>query len=48
MFKNISGVTIYVKDEKAKVFIEKQALDCNVLVKNGGEENEYFNINWSI
>lgn len=33
MFKNVSGSTIYVKDEKAKAFIEKQAPDCTVLVK---------------
>ena len=33
MFKGISGSTIYVKDEKAKAFIEKQAPDCTVLVK---------------
>lgn len=33
MFKNIEGSTIYVKDEKAKAFIEKQAPDCTVLIK---------------
>ncbi|MGN1370824.1 MAG: BspA family leucine-rich repeat surface protein [Candidatus Coprovivens sp.] len=33
MFKGISGSTIYVKDEKAKAFIEKQAPDCVVLIK---------------
>ena len=33
MFLNHEGTTIYVKDEKAKVFIEKQAPDCIVLVK---------------
>lgn len=33
MFKNVSGSTIYVKDEKAKAFIKKQAPDCTVLVK---------------
>ena len=34
MFKNIVDVTIYVKDEKAKAFIEKQAPDCTVLIKD--------------
>ena len=33
MFYNIKGSTIYVKDEKAKAFIEKQAPDCTVLIK---------------
>lgn len=33
MFKNIEDSTIYVKDEKAKAFIEKQAPDCTVLIK---------------
>lgn len=33
MFKGVSGSTIYVKDEKAKAFIEKQAPDCTVLIK---------------
>lgn len=33
MFKNIEGSTIYVKDEKAKAFIEQQAPDCTVLIK---------------
>lgn len=33
MFKGIKGTTIYVKDEKAKLFIEKQAPDCTVLIK---------------
>lgn len=33
MFKNLSGATIYVKDEKAKAFIEPLAVDCTVLVK---------------
>ena len=33
MFKGVTGSTIYVKDEKAKAFIEKQAPDCTVLIK---------------
>lgn len=33
MFLNHNGTTIYVKDEKAKAFIEKQAPDCIVLIK---------------
>lgn len=33
MFKNIEGSTIYVKDEKAKAFIEPLAIDCTVLIK---------------
>lgn len=33
MFKNIADATIYVKDEKAKSFIEKQAPNCTVVIK---------------
>lgn len=33
MFSGITGSTIYVKDEKAKAFIEKQAPDCTVTIK---------------
>lgn len=33
MFYNNQDITIYVKDEKAKAFIEKQAPDCTVLIK---------------
>lgn len=33
MFKGIVGSTIYVKNQKAKSFIEQQAPDCIVLIK---------------
>jgi hypothetical protein len=34
MFRNLDNVTIYVKDERAKAFIEAQAPDCTVLIKD--------------